>query len=494
MGNENSMTSEGQRPRLAFTIGRKGVFSVSEVSTMAVPGPPAAVPTAPAVSEPWPSAAHRWYAVTLFGFTIFTLFAAIPIVGLVFSQVKADFQLNDKQVSLLLVTIPMWVLAVASLPISRLADSFSRKLIIGGGLVLLGGFGIAAALATTLTAFLVARLLGGVGGAGNGSATFSMLGDLFPPEKLPKAFAVMNIGFCAALGLPYIIGGQVFGALASMQSLTLPLLGEVRPWQSMLLMIAVPDMILGLLILFTLREPRRRARVLPADVSSPGAVRRSVPVRDIVGYLWSNRRAFWPMYVGLGLNTLALGTSSWMTAFYERTHGWTPKQFGLYQGLVYLLLAPASLLFGGWLAERWAKQGHADAALRVVLLAAAAHIPFAVSFGLVSDPYLALALVSLSTCIALIGAGPQNAAFQNIVPNEMRAQITASFLFVFTVMQAAGPLLVGWLTDDVFGNEKSLRYSLALTHAVLAPIAVVVFWVGLKPYGEAVTRIRALVK
>ena len=94
---------------------------------MAVPAPRANPATSAAASEPWPTPVHRWYAVTLFGFTIFTLFAAIPIVGLVFSQVKADFQLNDKQVSLLLVTIPMWVLAVASLPISRLADSFSRS-------------------------------------------------------------------------------------------------------------------------------------------------------------------------------------------------------------------------------------------------------------------------------------------------------------------------------------------------------------------------------
>src|SRR5262245_17074047 len=95
-------------------------FLMSEVSTMAVPAPPASSAAAPATAaEPWPSPSHSWYAVSLFGFTIFTLFATIPIVGLVFSQVKADFHLNDKQVSLLLVTIPMWVLAISSLPISR---------------------------------------------------------------------------------------------------------------------------------------------------------------------------------------------------------------------------------------------------------------------------------------------------------------------------------------------------------------------------------------
>jgi MFS family permease len=275
-------------------------------------------------------------------------------------------------------------------------------------------------------------------------------------------------------------------------SISLPLIGELRPWQSILLFLAVPDAILGLLILFTLREPKRRARSLTASAPTiPGAVQRSVPVKDIVGYLWGNRRAFWPMYVGLGLNCVALGTSFWIVPFYQRTFGWTPDKFGYIQGLVYLLLAPLSLLFGGWLAEYWSRQGRADAAMRVVFYASLLHIPFAVSFGLVPNPYVALALLSASSCIILMGAGPQNGAFQSIVPNEMRAQVTASFLFVFTVMQAAGPFIVGWLTDNVFDDPKSLRYALALIHGVTAPLAVLVFWIGLKPYGEAVIRARA---
>jgi sugar phosphate permease len=65
---------------------------------------------------------------------------------------------------------------------------------------------------------------------------------------------------------------------------------------------------------------------------------------------------------------------------------------------------------------------------------------------------------------------------------------------VFTATQAAGPFIVGWLTDDIFGSEKSLRYALALIHTIAAPLAVLVFWIGLKPYGETVTRIRSLIK
>jgi hypothetical protein len=77
----------------------------------------------------------------------------------------------------------------------------------------------------------------------------------------------------------------------------------------------------------------------------------------------------------------------------------------------------------------------------------------------------------------------------------MRAKITATFLFMFTAGMALGPLtvssLTAWLFDDPAGTTDRIRYSLALMHAVLGPLAVFVFWKGLRAYGEAYARARA---
>jgi MFS family permease len=444
-----------------------------------------AIPATVAHEDSWPPPGQAWYAVGVFGLTLFTLFAAAPVTGLVLEYIKADFKLNDKQVALVVSSAGMWVNAIASLPISRLADRYSRRLIIAAGLLVLGFSSIASALVTTITMFFIVRLIGGLGGAGNGPATFSMLGDMFPPAKLPRAMAIMNFGFMFAIGLPLILGATMFGALQNV-SLDLPLVGSLKTWQVLLLILAIPDLVLGVLILTTVREPTRRARSVGATVRPP-----AIRLREVFGYLWANKRAFWPMYVGLALNCLALGTSAWMTPFYQRTHGWGPEKFGWVQGWVYVLLAPCALLLGGWLAEKLAKRGFSDANLRMVFWASLLHIPFAVSFPIAASPWLALACVSLSTCTISIGTGPQNAAFQSIVPNEMRAQITASFLFVFTATAAAGPVIVGWLTDDVFKDPKDLRYSLFVMHAITGPLAAIVFWIGLKEYGRAVEQVRA---
>ena len=108
--------------------------------------------------------------------------------------IKLDLKLSDQQVALIFGLVGQFTLAFASLLISPLADKYSRRLIIGIGLLILGFCNIGSALVATAGLLLMVRFIGGVGGAGNGPATFSLLADLFPPPKLPKAMATMKDG------------------------------------------------------------------------------------------------------------------------------------------------------------------------------------------------------------------------------------------------------------------------------------------------------------
>lgn len=443
----------------------------------------------------WPSPARAWYAVAVFGATVFTLFGNQFLVALMIEPIRLDTHLSDNQVALIFGGASGFVLAFASLVVSPLADIYSRRLIIGVGLIVVGLCNFGSGLVSAAGAMLAVRLLGGFGGAGNGPATFSLLADTFPPAKLPKAMATMNIGFMIAVGLTYLVGGFLLRSLSTPEY-ELPVVGTLRSWQVVFLIMAVPDIILGLLVLFTVLEPARRGAAVGATAVRGFVDTLAGIVRDygvVFRYLWDNRAAFGPMYIGLLINCIALvGNSFWMAPFYQRTHGWGPGDFGVYQGWALLVLAPAGLLLGGWLAERLAKRGVMDANQRVVMWSSLAHVPFGVSFALVPSPWLALALATLNTCVIGIGTGPQNAAFQGIVPNNMRAKITATFLFMFTFGSALGPNTVSWITTYVFGNPNDLRYSLALMHGVLGPLAALIFWKGLRAYGEAYARARAV--
>jgi MFS family permease len=99
-----------------------------------------------------------------------------------------------------------------------------------------------------------------------------------------------------------------------------------------------------------------------------------------------------------------------------------------------------------------------------------------------------LALAGL--CISF-GVGPQNAALQTITPGEMRGQVTALFLFVFNIIGfGLGATVVALFTQYVFGSDALLRYSLATTAAVLAPLSALILWLGLRPYGRSVAESR----
>jgi MFS family permease len=439
-------------------------------------------------SQTWPSPARAWYAVGIFGLTVFTLFGNLYVVALMLEPIKNDLNLSDQQVAFIFGLAGSFTLAFASLVISPLADRYSRRLIIGAGLLILALCNVGSALVASAGALLIIRLIGGAGGAGNGPATFSLLADLFPPAKLPKAMATMNIGFMVAVGLSYLLGGFLLESLKTPEY-TLPLVGTLRSWQVVFLILAVPELLLGFLVMFTVHEAKRRGQ---PQVTAASPTDSGVSYAMVFRHLRENRRAFVPMYIGLLINCIALvGNSFWMAPFFGRTHGWSPGQFGIYLGWLLLVLAPAGLMFGGWLAERLVKRGIMDANQRVVVWASLAHIPFAVSFALVPSPWLALVLAALNTSVMGIGTGPQNAAFQAIVPNGMRAKITATFLFMFTLGMALGPNFVSAITTYVFGDPDKLRYAIALTHVVLGPLAVWIFWKGLRAYGEAYTRARA---
>ena len=51
--------------------------------------------------------------------------------------------------------------------------------------------------------------------------------------------------------------------------------------------------------------------------------------------------------------------------------------------------------------------------------------------------------MALGMFFGLAGAPAQNAAIQRIVPNEMRGQVTALYLFMFTFFGAMGSLVIG---------------------------------------------------
>jgi MFS family permease len=321
-----------------------------------------------------------------------------------------------------------------------------------------------------------------VGEACNGPATFSMLADLFPREKLPRAISVLNLGFVAGTGLALVLGGAVIHFVSNMGPIELPLLGALRPWQITFLLVSLPGFVVAAL-LATVPEPLRRGRI-------DGVATKSIPVADVLRFMKDNRWAYGPMFLGLACNVvLHFGAGAWIPTFFIRTYGWTAARAGVLQGIMVICTAPFALMLGSALSEWLTKKGYVDANMRVTLIAIVGGTPCAILYPLMPTPELAVGVLALQWFFAMLSPGPQNAALQIITPNQMRGQVTALFLFVFNVIGfGAGPTVIALLTDYVFRGEDMLRYSLCTAACVLGPLAALIVWSGLKGYGESVGR------
>ena len=108
------------------------------------------------------------------------------------------------------------------------------------------------------------------------------------------------------------------------------------------------------------------------------------------------------------------------------------------------------------------------------------------------NPWVSLFCAGMTGLCGLAGAAPQNAAIQSVTPNQMRGQVTALYLFVFTVIgQGLGPSFISFFTDFVIRDESNIRLSMAVTAAFMTPIAALIIWLGVKPYGRAIAELKA---
>jgi MFS family permease len=440
--------------------------------------------------QPWPSPRRAWYALAVLTVALMVSTIDRSILSLLVGPIKRDLGVTDTQMSLLLGMAFVSIYAFLGLPIARLADVSSRRVIIGIGIAFWSAMTALSGVAHTYLQLFLARVGVGAGEASFAPATYSMLTDSFPKEKLPRAMAVMSIGFTAGSGLALILGGWVIHLVTGMPAVTLPLAGEIHPWQLVFFAVGLPGLLIAA-AMATVKEPARRG-LLRTDTACRA---RSLPIGQIFAFLRSQSSTYWPIFLAMGIKSLLLfGVGAWLPTFFVRTYGWTVPQVGFLTGLILLTISPLGLLTGGWLAERYARKGYDDANMRVVLIATVASLPVTILYPLMPTPELALTGAALVQFIVSLGIGPGNAALQIITPNQMRGQVSAMYMFIFNIVgYGLGPTAVALFTDYVFHAESALRYSLTAVAAITAPLAVLIVWYGLKPYGRSVVRANARV-
>jgi len=243
-------------------------------------------------SKAYPTLKAGWYAVFILLLAYILSFVDRIIMSLLVIPIQQDLGTSDAQMGLLMGFAFALFYTAIGVPIARLSDVKSRKIIVSVGIFLWSLMTAACGLAKSFFQLFLARIGVGVGEAALSPAAYSMITDFFPEEKLGRAISVYQSGGLFGGGLAFIIGGAVVSFIIGSKAISLPLIGFLQPWQIAFIVVSIPGILMALLML-TVTEPKRKG--MGQDLAQ------SVSVKDAVAFMFKNWKVYFSVFIGFAI-------------------------------------------------------------------------------------------------------------------------------------------------------------------------------------------------
>lgn len=357
--------------------------------------------------------------------------------------VQHEFHATDERMGAL--TYAFFITYMLAAPLTGwLGDRVPRKPLVVTGALL---WSIATLLTATVHTYGQLYFRHAI--VGIGEATFSvfapaMIADMYPERARNKVLSIFYLSIPVGAALGYLIAGQ---------------LGSSYGWRMPFLVSAAPGVLIALLILFFVREPRRGATdTLP-----------STRARATIQGLLRNP-AYWTATLGMAMMVFTMGgISVWLPTFLSRLEGYSLPRANLLLGAVTVVDGILGTVVGGWVAQRWLRSNH-RALYLVSAWSAALTLPAAlmVFFG---PRALLIPSIFVAEFFLFLNTGPLNAAIVNSVSAAIRSSAIALNLFLIHALgDAPSPRLIGAISD-----RHGLRIGLGLTLITLVLSAVILF-------------------
>lgn len=412
--------------------------------------------------EPW------WMVGVLLMFYVISILDRL-VINMLVIPIQQELNLTDFQISLLLGPAFAICFGLCGYPLGWAADRFSRRGVVFGGIIFWSVATVFTGLAKGFPMLFAARMGVGAGEASLQPAAYSLIADKFPKERLTTALSIFGMGPKVGTAFAFAVGGWVITYAAAHDGLSLPLVGEISAWRLAMIMIGVPGLLLALLA-FTFKEPSRKNHVKPVggDIS-------------VFAYMGQNKPLFTTLLLGFAFAAVAAASLvSWVPTYITREFGWTPKEYAPIMGVINIISA-SSILFKGVIIDWLYKRGISDAHVRFYTWLLALSAPLSIVAFSMSSPYWFMGLYAVVDVVLVSFLLYIAATIQLMVPNRMRGQTTAIFMFVTaTIAAGLAPTIVASITDFGFGDKQALGKSLMLVTSVASVLAFVTLRISLR--------------
>jgi len=340
---------------------------------------------------------------------------------------KAEFKLTDAELGLVTGFAFSLFYAIVGLPLARLADQRSRRLLISVSVAIWSALTMLCGMAFSTLQFILCRF--GVGAAESGatSAAYSIITDSFAPKRRPFAFSLLLSGTMVGLMIGLALGGWVAARFG---------------WRVSFLALGAPGLLLALAVRLFVFEPPRGSSDLAADAPRP----LDAPVMTGFLPLLRNRPFAW-MALSNAVGTFNIFVVTiWLPLFYQRTHHLPLAIVSLVFGIAFGGGLLVGTLIGGALGAVTARRDPLD--LRLPIFSYMALPPIYWLLLWLPNPWVSLTLVLLAAVVYGLGNPTFAAASQSVAAPDERAKALAVLVLGNSIIgYGLGSYAIGLLSD-----------------------------------------------
>lgn len=404
---------------------------------------------------------YAWLVLGLLTLIYICSFVDRQIIAVLGTQIQAELELSNFAVGLLYGPAFSFIYAICGIPMGRIADIYSRKMLIIAGLVVWSLMTIISGFATGLALLISARFFVGVAEAALSPAVYSLLSDYFRPGQRATVFSIYASGIFLGVGVAFLGGGSV---------------AQSYDWRVAMQVVGAPGLLLAVIGWFVIRE-------LPRGITRGGArYDFEQPMREVLRYILRKKTvllhlAGFSFLACTGYTILAfVGTV--LTEIHDAPnlvphYGW------------FMFATGGSVMLAGKLADWLAARFGASRRFIIGLIAGLACLPFYYAGLFAESATTALVMIGIANVISSCYNGVAAALIQYLVKPNMRALAGGLYLFVISVVGfGIGPPLTGWLMDSIFTGDYGPSYALMTVIISCGIMASICFLGAMKTYGE----------
>lgn len=416
---------------------------------------------------------NRWYMLGILTLVYAFNHVDRQIMVILQEPIKQEFGLSDTQLGMLTGFLFASFYATLGIPFAAWADRGNRRNIIALAVTIWSGMTALSGLTTSFWQLALARMGVGIGEAGGTPPATAMISDRFPARERAFALGIYTTGISLGILVGFMLGGLV---------------AERFGWRVGFFVAGAPGLLLALILMFTVAEPKRGEADAIVDVGTAPSL------RDTLRFFASQKAMVFLLLGGVFVCISANAFLSGVPLYFIRVHGVALGELGIALGLLVGGVGGVGAIVIGRLCDRLSER---DLRWRPWIIAVTTLIalPFAyVALGATSKT-AAYALYAVPSFFGLIYASISYAAMQELAPPRMRAMASAVMLLCLTLIGIGlGPILVGILSDAYAPTLGAASIAQALKWLlILNGVSVAFYLVSARYYRTDIDRAQAYV-